>query len=430
MKHLYSYKLRLMPTTTQEVLLAKHFGCGRFVYNHFLDKRIEEYKTNKKSLKRSDNEKELPKLKQEFPWLKEVGSQSLQYAVECLQKAYDNFFRKVKQKVKGKKGFPRFKKKHNHQSFRIKQNIYLVNGRLVCPKFLEGIPIVQHRDVEGEIQFATISKNKAGQYHVSITTERDIQPLPERAEVIAYDLNVHGMVDSNGNKIPNPRPAKQYEKRLKLLHQRVSRAEKGKNGRKKACAKLAKLCLKIHNKREDFLHKLSRRIVDENQVICVEDLSVQNMLAKTKPNERDEPRWEERKRHKDISDCGFYSLVQKLCYKAVWYGRQLVKVSRWFPSSQLCHHCGWRYRDLKPQEREWTCWNCWECNDRDHNSACNIVEEGLRILTSGIEGIAACPDVRPAMSGLLVGAETAPLKGSGSSRGDTYGHFRSQIASD
>lgn len=409
MKYLYSYKLRLKPTNTQEVLLVKHFGCGRFVFNHFLDKRIQEYKINKKPLKRSDNEKELPNLKQLYPWLKEVGSQSLQYAVECLQKAYDNFFRKVKQKVKGKKGFPQFKKRHAKQSFRVKQNIYIIDGKLVMPKFLEGIPVIEHRKVDGEIQFATISKNKAGQYYVSITVEREIQPLPETADVIAYDLNVHGMVDSNGNTVVNPRPAKQYAVRLKLLHQAVSRSKKGSNGRTKAKRKLAKLYLKIHNKREDHLHKLSHRIVDENQVICIEDLSVSDMLAKTKPDDRDEPRWKEKRRHRDIQDCGFYSFVQKLMYKAVWYGRQLVKVSRWYPSSQLCNKCGWRYKDLPKACKEWCCWNCWENNQRDHNAACNILGEGLRIRTLGTREIAACPDVRPAMSGLLVETETASL---------------------
>ena len=414
MKHLYSYKFRLSPTPEQEVLIAKHFGCSRFVYNHFLDKRITEYKTNKKTLKRKDNEAELPALKQVYPWLKEVGSQSFQYVVECLQNAYDNFFRKVKQKVKGKKGFPRFKKKHNHQSFRIKQNIYLVDGRLVCPKFLEGIPVIQHREVEGEIQFATISKNKAGQYHVSITVERKITLLPETAEVVAYDLNVHGMVDSKGNVESNPRPAKERRQRLKLLHQRVTRRKDNKsNGLTKAKKALAKLYLKVHNKREDHLHKLSRRIVDENQVICVEDLDVASMLAKTKPDDRDEPRWKEKRRHRDIQDCGFYSFVQKLSYKAVWYGRKLVKVSRWFPSSQLCSHCGWRYRDLPKDCKEWCCWNCWKTNQRDYNSAKNVLAEGMRILTSGTEGIAACLGVRPAQSGLLIGAEAPPSLAAG-----------------
>jgi putative transposase len=386
----------------------------RWIYNHFLDKRIEEYKTNKKTLRRSDNEKELPEIKTTCIWLKEVGSQSLQYAVECLQNAYNNFFRRVKEKKKGKKGFPQFKRKHDKQSFRIKQNIYLVNGKLVFPKFLEGIPIIQHREVEGDIQFATISKNKAGQYHVSITVERDIQPLPVSNRSVGVDLNVTAMVDSNSVSHKNPRPAKEHRQRLKLLHQRVTRRKKNKsNGLTKAKKALAKLYLKAHNKREDFLHKLSRRIVDENQIICLEDLDVASMLAKTKPDDREEPRWKEKRRHRDIQDCGFYSFVQKLSYKAVWHGRQLVKVSRWFPSSQLCSHCGWRYKDLPKDCKEWCCWNCWETNQRDYNSAKNILVEGMRILTSGTEGIAVCLGVRPAQSGLLIGTEAPPSLAAG-----------------
>ena len=395
MTHLYSYRFRLQPTKQQEILLAKHVGCVRWIYNHFLSKRIEEYKTTKKSLQRSDNEKELPALKTVNVWLKEVGNQSLQYAVECLQTAYKNFFRKVKQNFKGEKGFPKFKKKSDEQSFRVIQNFRIDDGCLFCPKFTEGIRLVQHREVAGKLRFATISKNKAGQYHISVTVEQEIQPLPETAEVIGYDLNVHGMVDSNGNVEVNPRPAKQYAKRLNLLHKRLSRAEKGKNGRKKARTKLAKLYLKIRNKREDFLHKLSRRIINDSQVVCVEDLCVESMLAKANPEARAESRKRERNRHRDIADCGFHSFVQKLCYKAVWYGRQVVKVGRWFPSSQLCSKCGWRNRDLKPTEREWVCWGCWEINQRDHNAARNILREGMSLSTSGTEGIAACPVVRP-----------------------------------
>ena len=163
MKHLYTYKFRLNPTPEQDVLLNKHFGCCRFIFNNFLVKRIRTYKAEGKGLTRKLNEAELPTLKQELPWLKEVGSQSLQYSIECLQNSYDNFFRKCKQKVKGKKGFPRFKRKHGRQSFRVKQNIHLIDGRLKFPKFLDGIPVIEHRPLEGEIQFATISRNPAGQ---------------------------------------------------------------------------------------------------------------------------------------------------------------------------------------------------------------------------------------------------------------------------
>lgn len=400
MKHLYSYKFRLNPTSQQEVLLNKHFGCVRYLYNHFLNQRTTKYKESNKTQNYYDNTTEIPKLKKELPWLKEVGSQALQYAVKQLQNGYDNFFRKVKQKVKGKKGFPRYKSKHGKQSFKVMQNVRLIEGKLVIPKFLDGIPIIQHREVEGEIKFATVSKNKVGQYHVSITVSRDMPVLSPAGKMVGIDLNVKANVDSDGNAELNPRPARQYQARLKLLHQRVSRKEKGGKNRSKAKTQLAKLYLKVTNKREDHLYKLSKRMIDESQVIVCEDLSVESMLAKASP---DESRRKERKRHRDIQDCGWLSFLNKLKYKALWYGREFIQVSRWFPSSQLCNHCRWQNKELKPTDREWTCWNCWKHNDRDFNSAKNILAEGIRIRTVGTTGIAYCPDVRPALSGLLVG---------------------------
>lgn len=411
-KHLYSFRYRLCPTPEQEVLLAKHFGCVRFIYNEFLAERMREYKTNKKTLRRSDNEKALPVLKTTYIWLKEVGSQSLQYAVECLQDAYSGFFgcSKKGKKLAKKRGFPKFKKKSGKQSFRVKQNIKVVDDKLVFPKFLEGIKFIKHRELEGEIRFATVSKNKAGQYHVSITVERDIQPLPDNGACIGIDLNVAENVDSNGELHTNPRPARQYAHRLRLLHQKVSRKkDKKSKGRAKAKKALAKLYLKIHNKREDHLHKLSRRIINENQVVCVEDLDVASMLAKVAPEDREMKRWQEKRLHRDIQDCGWSSLLTKLKYKAVYYGREFVQVSRWYPSSQLCNHCGWRYKDLSNDCKEWCCWNCWETNDRNLNSSKNILDEGLRIRTSGTGGIAVRSDVRPAMSGLLVSTEATHL---------------------
>ena len=411
MNRLYTYKFRLNPSQEQQVLLNKHFGCCRWVFNHFLGKRINAYKTEKKSLNRRMNEVELPTLKLENPWLKETGSQSLQFSVECLQNSYDNFFRKVKLKKqgkhKGKCGFPRFKRKHGRQSFRVKQNIHLIDGKLKFPKFLEGIELIQEREVEGEIQFATISRSPAGHYDVAITVFKNIQPLPELETSIGIDLNIGAMVDSDGNYYKNPRPAQRYKKRLKLLHQAVSRSVKGTKGREKAKKKLAKLYEHIHNVREDWLHKLSTQIVRENQTICVEDLSVADMLHKTKPDEREEMRWEEKVRHRNISDCGFYSFVQKLTYKAEWYGRLLKKVDRWFPSSQLCSVCGYRNKDLTLADRTWVCPICGAVHDRDENSATNIHNEGTS--PSWNRGRAVRPGVRPVVDGLLVGTETPPL---------------------
>ena len=411
MNRLYTYKFRLNPSQEQQVLLNKHFGCCRFVFNHFLGKRINTYKTEKKSLNRRMNEADIPALKKENPFLTETGSQSLQYSVECLQNSYDNFFRKVKLKKqgkhKGKCGFPRFKRKHGRQSFRVKQNIHLIDGKLKFPKFLEGIELIQEREVEGEIQFATISRSPAGHYDVAITVFKNIDPLPEAEKTIGIDLNIGAMVDSDGNYYKNPRPAQRYKKRLKLLHQAVSRSVKGTKGREQAKKKLAKLYEHIHNVREDFLHKLSTQIVRENQTICLEDLDVAGMLRKTKPEDRIEHRWEEKVRHRNISDCGFYSFVQKLTYKAEWYGRLLKKVDRWFPSSQLCSVCDYRNKDLTLADRTWVCPICGAVHDRDENSATNIHNEGTN--PSWNRGRAVRPGVRPVVDGLLVGTETSPL---------------------
>jgi putative transposase len=399
---LYSYKFRLYPTEGQEIFLAKHFGCCRFVYNHFLEKRTIKYQETKKSSTYLENQNQLPELKSKYEFLKEIGSQSLQYAVRCLDTAYTNFFRKVKQKIKGKKGFPHKKKRCHKQSFRIPQGLEITNDKLIIPKFLDGIPITLHRKLEGEIKFGTISKNKSGQYHVSITVDRNIQLLPPTDKIIALDLNVIDIVDNHNNKFLNPRPEKELQSRLRKLSKDVSRKEKGSNNRRKARRKLSVCKQHAHNVREDFLHKVSRQIINENQVICVEDLSIESMLKKNANG--DEPRWKEKKRHRDIQDCGFYSFVSKLTYKALWYGRELIKIDRWFPSSQICHHCHYQNHDLKPHDRVWTCWNCWETNDRNHNSAENILEEGMRKRTCGMQGLAYCPDVRPkVIPGLLVG---------------------------
>lgn len=412
MKHLYSYKYRLDPTPQQQVLLNKHFGCVRYLYNHFLTQRTTAYKESNETQNYYDNAVELPKLKKDLPWLKEVGSQCLQYAVKQLQNGYDNFFRKCKQNVKGKKGFPRYKSKHGKQSFKVMQNVRLVEGKLAIPKFLEGISIIQHREVEGEIKFATVSKNKVEQYFVSITVERDIQPLPKSKKTVGYDLNVKQMVGSDGNKHNNPLPEHKHKSYLKFLAKEVSRKKKGSKERKKAQVRYNKWKLYCKNKREDFLHKVSSKIINENQVIVLEDLDVKEMFT-NKKDKRKEPRWKERKRHKQLQDCGFFSFVQKLMYKAKWYGREIIKVSRWFPSSQLCSECNYQNEELG-EEKEWTCWNCWTNHNRDENASVNIHNEGLRIRTLGTRGIADClPDIRPAMSGLLVGSEAPPSLAAG-----------------
>lgn len=404
---LYSYKYRLNPTKEQEVLLNKHFGCVRFLYNHFLETRINSYNKDGETLNYYDNTTSIPQLKKEHKWLKEVGSQALQYSVKSLQTAYDNFFRKIKQKVKGKKGFPKFKSKHAKQSFKVLQNIQVIDDKLSIPKFKEGILIILHRPIEGKIRFATISKNKAGQYFVSITVERAITKLPKIKKYIGLDLNVNDIVDNHGNKYKNPLPKKVYKDKIQKLIKAKNRTVNGSNGRKKAQLKLNKLEQYIHNIREDFQHKLSHKIVNENQVIILETLSVKEMLKNIDPSIRKMERWKEKTYHHKLNDASFSSFIQKLKYKCEWCGRELVEINKWFPSSQLCSECGWQNKDLTLNDREWGCLNCFTMHDRDENAAKNICNEGMRTL--GMRGIAVCPDIRPVKDGLLVGTEAPTL---------------------
>jgi putative transposase len=382
MKHQFTYKYRLYPTEKQQILLSKYFGHTRFLYNEFLRNRIDAYKERKETLNYYDNQNSIPELKKTYEWLKEVGSQSLQYTARCLQNGFDNFFAKCKLKKqgkwKGKCGFPKFKKKHKKQSFHIPQNIKVVDNKLVIPKFKEGIPIILHRPLEGEIEFATISK-KANQYYVSITCEKEIEELPKIVKVVGLDLNVQYIVSSEDERFANPRPATKYKARESFLARAISRKTKGSNRRNKAKLALNKLKVKQSNIREDFLHKISKKIIDENQIIILEDLSVKSMLKNKDPEQRKQPRWKEKSLHRQLNDCCFSSFVQKLMYKAKWYGRQVIKIDRYFPSSQLCSECGWQNKELG-EEKEWTCWSCFASHDRDYNAAKNILKEGLKNL--------------------------------------------------
>lgn len=401
-----------MPTPEQEVLLAKHFGCVRFLYNHFLEQRINAYKGENKTLNYYDNATSIPELKQTYEWLKEVGSQALQYAARALQNAYDNFFNNIKKQKKGKKGFPRFKNKHSKQSFKVLQNIKVEDGKVSFPKFKEGIPIILHRPLEGEIEFATVSKNKAGQYFISITTNKTITPLPPTAKTVGIDLNVKSIVCSDGAKYKNPLPKTKYGERLRFLKKAKNRTQKESKGRTKAWLKLNQLEQRIHNIREDFQHKVSSKIVSENQVIVLETLSVKEMLANIDPEVRKMERWREKAYHRKQNDASFSSFIQKLKYKCEWYGRELRQVDKWFPSSQLCSVCGWQNKDLTLDDREWTCWNCWTNHDRDENAAVNIHNEGIHPRWNRGE-VAVCPDIRPHQKGLLVGTEAPPSLGAG-----------------
>ena len=396
MKRDYTYKLCLTPTKEQEVLLSKHFGCIRFVYNLFLDRRTKFYleakekQLAKKTLTYVDMAKELTQIKdkEETEWLNECNSQSLQHAIKHLDGAYNRFFKKLAK-------FPRFKSKKNKQSFRIPQFVTIENRRIHFPKFKEGIKIDLHREIEGEINYATITRNKAGQYYACIGVTRTIEPKPKTDKMIGIDLGIKSLVVcSDGQTFPNIKTTKQYEKQLRLRQKELSRTKKGSKGRDKARLKVGKVQVKIANIRHNHLHQITSKLINENQVICLEDLSVKNMMSN-------------RCLSKSIGDASWGELVRQLTYKAGWYGRKVVKIDRYFPLSKTCNHCGYINEGLTLDQREWECPRCQENLDRDLNASLNILRQGLNNLMVGTTKLAACPDVRPIRNnGQLVGAET------------------------
>lgn len=380
----YTYKFRIYPTKEQEIKLAKHFGCVRFVYNHFLDRRVKFYLESKekdlekKSLNYNDDAKELTKVKNELNWLNDVNSQSLQHALKHLDSGFNRFCKNLAK-------FPRFKKRNHKQSFRVPQHVEIRGNKLYIVKFREGIEIILHRPIEGEIRNATINKNKAGQYFACIGVQRHILKLPVMEKAVGIDLGVKSLVVcSNGETYPNIRPYRNLEKRRRVLAKALSRTKKDSKGREKARLRLAKLDNYIHNVRQDHLHKVSHKIVSENQTIIMEDLNVSGMMKN-------------RKLSKSIWDCSLSELVRQITYKANWYGRNLVKISRWFPSSKTCGHCGYINDNLTLADREWECPRCKTKLDRDKNAAINILRQGMNKenRTVGITGIASCHGVRP-----------------------------------
>jgi putative transposase len=378
----YTYKYRMTPNKEQQAKLAAHFGCVRFVYNHFLAQRKELYLQTKEGTNYNKQAGELTELKKELTWLKDTNSQSLQHSLKCLQASYNNFFsRRTK--------FPRFHSRKGKQSFTVPQFVKVENKCIHFPKFNEGIKLRLHRPLEGEIKHATISRNKAGQFFACILVEKDIKPLPMRKTEVGIDLGISALATcSNGEVFENIRPHRNLQRRLRLMQKEVSRKEKGSKNREKARRRLARVHQKVADIRNDHLHKVSRSIVDENQIIVLETLNVSGMM----------------RNHclaKSIADVSLSELVRKIEYKARWAGRTFLQIDRWFPSSKTCSCCGFIVDKLPLDIREWTCPKCGEVHDRDYNASVNILCEGKR--TVGTTGIAYCPDVSPASSRQLVG---------------------------
>ncbi len=401
-----AFKITLIPTHNQQVLINKTIGCARFVYNHFLALRKELYNTEKKTLNYNSCSQQLTLLKKEIAWLKEVDKFALQNSLKNLETAYKNFFHDC-QKAQCKKGvgFPKFKKKHGcKQSYKTNLtngNIQVIENRCKLPK-LGWVKFHKSQDITGKLVNVTVTRTSSGKYIASILCETEIEKHPTVTQNIGLDLGIKSyLVTSNGEVVDNPKYYRTQTRKLRSWHKKLSRSAKGSNNRVKAKIKLARTYERITNLRDDFLHKLSTRemrhgdtprwtlsrLIKENSIICIEDLRVANMV----------------KNHKlalSISDASWTKFITMLEYKALWHDRVVQKVGTFYPSSQTCNCCGFinpLVKDLKL--REWSCPNCNKYNLRDVNASLNILSEGLRILTAAVgipEALNACGElVRP-----------------------------------
>lgn len=361
MKRIHGYKYRAYPTKKQEALLARIFGCVRFVYNYFLRYRITKYKEEGISVRYTQTCKELTSLKKELKWLEEPDSSALQQSLKHLDKAYSNFFKK-------KAKFPKKKARRGEQKYRTVSSSLKIDGNKIFLPKLKWVKIVNTRSFEGRIISATMTKTPSGRYYISLQVEEEYIPISTGKGQLGIDVGIKEFcTTSDGETIENPKYYKKYEKKLKRLHRNLSRKKKDSKNREKARIKLARQYEKMTNVKEDFQHKLTYNMANENQVVCGESLNVKGMLKN-------------HKLAKAISDAAWSKFYNKLNYKLTERGGTLIKVPTNYPSSQTCSNCGYKNPLVKNLSvRRWQCPICGETHDRDINAAKNILQKGLEI---------------------------------------------------
>ncbi len=364
-----SYKFRIDPTKDQQVLLSKHFGACRFIFNHYLNERKDEYLNNKNTLNYHDNANNLTQLKKDenYIWLKEINSQSLQSTLKHLDISYNRFFRRQSK-------FPKFKNKYTKQSFTIPQSITIEEEQLWIPKFKQGIKIKLHREIEGKIMFGTISKTVTNKYYISMTCEVQHQQYEKTNSNVGIDTGLKDLaILSDGKVYENIKTLKKNLKKLKFNQRQFSKKQKESKNRLDQKLKVAILHERITNVRRDYLHKVTTEIVKNHDIICIEDLAVKNLM----------------KNHKlalSFADVGLGELYSMLEYKSNWNDKTVIMIDRFFPSSKMCNICNYIKDDLTLKDREWTCPSCNTNHNRDLNASLNILNQGLKILSgSGIE---------------------------------------------